>query len=137
MKPTRSLRHKWLGLLALATIVATTACRKEEGEGGKAEIRGTVLRQDMTLSGHPIGDPYPYHEKRVYIVYGDHEFHDDDVRTGPDGQYVFRWLRKGDYTIYTFGECTCPGKSVVVSHQVHIGSNKESVTVPTIILENY
>ncbi|MBK6892990.1 MAG: hypothetical protein IPH00_07610 [Flavobacteriales bacterium] len=56
------------------------------------------MRQDVNGAGNPQGDPYPYQDTRVYIVYGDHEFQDDDVRTGPDGQFAFRWLRKGTYT---------------------------------------
>lgn len=133
----KAATRPWAALL-IASLVALPGCRKEEGVGGKSEIRGVVLRQDMTLSGHPIGDPYPYHEQRVYIVYGDHAYHDDDVRTGPDGGFVFRWLKKGDYTVYTFGECAnCPGGSVAVSRSVHVGSNKEVVEVPTMIVENY
>lgn len=124
-------------LLLVLGILLFSACKKEEGEGGKAEIHGTVLRQDVNAAGNPVGLPYPYQETRVYIVYGDHDFYDDDVRTGPDGQYAFRWLRKGDYTVYTFGECNCPGKTVVIKRQVKIDGKKDVVTVPVIIADNF
>lgn len=123
--------------LISALLLLTTACKKEPGEGGRAEIRGLVLRQDVNAVGIPIGDPYPYQDTRVYIVYGDHEYHDDDVRTGPDGKFVFRWLRKGAYTVYTFGECNCPGKTVAVNRNVTIDGKKDVVTVPTIIVNNF
>ncbi len=123
--------------LISALLLLTTACKKDPGEGGKAEVRGVVLRQDVNAVGVPIGDPYPYQDTRVYIVYGDHEYHDDDVRTGPDGKFVFRWLRKGDYTVYTYGECNCPGKSIVVSRKVKVDGKKDLVTVPTLIADNF
>ncbi len=118
-------------------LLFTSACKKEEGEGGRAVIKGTVLRQDVNAVGNPIGDPYPFHDQRVYIIYGDNEFQDDDVRTGPEGNYEFRWLRKGDYTIYTFGECNCPGKSITISHRVSIDGRKDEVIVPTITVDNF
>jgi len=123
----------------LLVLLLGPSCKKEEGEGGLAEIRGVVLRQDINNNtGQPEGDPYPYQEARVYIIYGDHDYYDDDVRTGPAGQYVFPWLRKGTYTIYTFGECNdCPGGSVVVQQTVEIKDKKETVTVPTITVDNW
>lgn len=129
------IRH--LAILLASIVVLSWGCKKEPGEGGKAEIRGTVLRQNVNAVGNPIGEPYPYQDTRVYIVYGDHDFQDDDVRTGPDGQYVFRWLRKGDYTVYTFGECNCPGNSVAISHKVSIDGKKDVITVPTITALNF
>jgi hypothetical protein len=89
-----------------SALFLLTGCKKEPGLGGKTEIRGYVLRQNVSQGGVPIGAAYPYPEARVYIVYGDHDFYDDDVRTGPDGLFVFSWLREGDYKVYTFGECT-------------------------------
>lgn len=125
-------------LAAIATcLLLLPACKKEEGEGGKAEIHGVVLRQNVNLIGVPQGDPYPYQEARVYIRYGDHDFHDDDVRTGPDGQFAFRWLRKGTYTVYTYGECDCPGNSVAIERLVKIDGKKDVVNVPVFIVDNY
>ncbi|MBZ0205136.1 MAG: hypothetical protein K8H89_02345 [Flavobacteriales bacterium] len=129
------MRH--LVILLSTLLLLTTACKKEPGEGGKAVIKGTVMRQNVNALGIPQGDPYPYQDTRVYIIYGDNDFHDDDVRTGPDGNYEFRWLRKGDYTVYTFGECDCPGNSVEVSRKVTIDGKKDVVTVPTIIVDNF
>ena len=119
-----------------------SACKKEPGEGGQAEIRGYVFRQDINSgTGQPVGEPYPYPEARVYIAYGDNDFYDDDVRTGPDGLYVFPWLRKGDYKVYTYGECDqddadCPSGQVAIFRQVEIGEKDEVVSVPTITAEN-
>ena len=95
------------------------------------------MRQDVNIVGIPQGSPYPYQDTRVFIIYGDNDFYDDDVRTGPNGNFEFRWLRKGKYTVYTYGECNCPGKSVQVSAEVSIGGNKDVVTVPVFTVNNF
>lgn len=129
------MRSLFVPLMAL--LLLAPSCTKESGEGGKAVIKGVVMRQNVNAVGNPDGDPYPYQDQRIYIVYGDNEFQDDDVRTGPDGNFEFRWLRKGDYTIYSFGECSCPGNSEAVIRQVSIDGKKDEVTVDTLILDNY
>ena len=124
----------------IAPLIAAAllyGCTKEAGDGCKAEITGTVMRQNVNAAGAALGDPYPYQDARVYIVYGDHDTYDDDTRTGPDGKYSFRWLRKGDYTVYTFGECNCPGNSVAITRAVSIDGKKDVVTVPLITADNY
>lgn len=120
-----------------AVLFLGSACTKEPGEGGKARLQGVVMRQDVNAAGAPIGAPYPYQETRVYIIYGDGDYSSDDVRTGPDGGYSFPWLRKGDYTVYTFGECNCPGKTTSVKETVHIDGNKDVVSVPTMTVLNF
>ncbi len=120
--------------------VLFAACKKEPGVGGQAEIRGYVLRQNVNGLGAPIGDAYPYPETRVYIVYGDHDFYDNDVRTGPDGLYVFHWLRTGNYKVFTYGECLgadCPSGQVQLLSSVTIKDKSEVVTVPTMIAKNF
>lgn len=122
----------WLFLVA---GLLTTGCKKEEGEGGKAEIRGVVMRKNGLN-----GTPYPYMDQRVFIVYGDNDFYDDDVRTDGSGKYVFRWLRPGQYTVYTFGECQgsdCPGGTIQITRNVRINARKEVVTVPTMEAINW
>lgn len=118
---------------------ALFACSKEPGEGGKAEIRGVVYQQEYNENtGQPMGDPVPVGDHRVYIVYGDGEYYDDDVRTGPDGQFRFPWLRKGTYKVYTFSECQenmCDGDQYAIYRTVEIGGRKDVVEVPLITVE--
>lgn len=121
--------------LGMATLLALlgAGCKKEPGEGGKSEIRGYVFEREVNSSTcQPTDDAYALPEARVYIMYGDHDFYDDDVRTGPDGLFVFSWLREGDYRIYAISEC-CPNlggcdsglKAVYASANV---DGKEGVT---------
>lgn len=129
-------------LLISAACLSLSACKKEPGEGGKTEIRGYVYRQEINNNtGQNIGQPYPYPEARVYIVYGDHDFYDDDVRTGPDGLFVFSWMRKGDYKIYTFGECdqdepSCPSGQVAIYASASATGKDDVVNVGRLTVEN-
>lgn len=124
-------------LLALGLLLLLPACKKEPGVGGKAIIKGFVMRQNVNALGIPQGAPYPYQDTRVFIVYGDGTFPDNDVRTGPDGNFEFRWLLKGKYTVFTYGECDCPGHSTAISQTVTITGRKDEVVVPTFTANNY
>lgn len=125
-------------LPVIACVALVSACKKEPGVGGKSEIRGYVKRQDINNNnGQPIGQSYAYPEARVYIRYGDHDFHDDDVRTGPDGLYVFSWLREGSYTVFTYSECDNANCIEAVQQTVSVSGDDEVVNVPTLISDNW
>lgn len=113
------------------------ACSKDPGDGGRAEVRGVVLRQDVSLSGNPQGEPYPAVEERVYIIYGDGQYFDDDTRTGPNGEFRFPWLRKGSYRIYAISECDNDNCREGIYRTVEIEGRREIVTTPTITVLNY
>jgi len=129
-------------LLGLASVVLlVTACNKDAGEGGKAEIHGIVYEQEYNNNtGVPIGDPYPIAEQRVYIIYGAGDYADDDTRTEPDGTFRFPWLRKGDYQVYVVSECdpdSCDNGTQGIYASVEIGDRKEVVVMDTLLIENW
>lgn len=131
------MRPLLLWILTIALL--TTSCSKEPGDGGRAEIRGRVLEQRYSdNTQQPQGQPYVLPEQRVYIIYGDGTFHDDDVRTSADGSFRFPWLRKGDYTVYTVSECgDFNGCVFTVSTKATIGSRKEVVEVGDLIVQRW
>ena len=110
-----------------------SGCSKEPGEGGKALIRGTVYAVEYNdNTGQPTGNEFYVPEYRVYIRYGDGDFYDDDTRTGPNGEFEFRWLRKGTYTVFTYSECPedCESGVELVSRTVEITEKKGESTLP-------
>jgi len=127
-------------LICLSAIsILLTACSKEPGEGGRAEIRGRILEQRYSNNTQqPQGQPYAKAEQRVYIIYGDGTYHDDDVRTGPDGTFRFPWLRKGSYNIYTISECgSYNGCTVAVGTRTNITGRKDVVDIGDLTIQNW
>lgn len=128
-------------LLAIPFLALMAGCSKDPGEGGKAEIRGRILEQQFNTSGNPTGDPYPLPEQNVYIIYGDGSegaFPDDDVDSGADGTFRFKWLRKGSYTIYVISECDdCDGGTKAIYARTEIDGRKDVMNVGDLLVENY
>lgn len=129
------MRSSLVALIVTAPLL--NACSKEPGEGGRGEIRGLVYEQRYN-SSNPVGDPYPIAEQRVYIVYGDGTYADDDTRTGPNGEFRFPWLRKGDYRIYVISECNAyTGCTEGIWVNTEITGRKDVVNVGTLTIRNY
>ena len=60
---------------------------------------------------------------------------DDNVETNHEGNFVFPWLRPGDYTVYVYSEDTSgvtPTRDVAVVQHVTISSANETVTLDTL-----
>lgn len=135
------MRKSLLLLLPLAMVF--TSCTKEPGEGGRSEITGRVMAQNFnnTSAGLPVGDPYPFAEHRVYIIYGDGVYHDDDMRTGFDGRFRFQGLRKGKYRIYTVSQQyrtpAEPSGTLVVEKEIEITEKQETVDVGDLHIERW
>lgn len=121
------------------TLSLITACNKEPGEGGRAEIQGIVYERRYNESTNlPIGAAYPLADYRVAIIYGDGDYADDDTRTGPDGKFHFPWLRKGDYQVYVLSECnTYVNCTEGIYVDVEISGKKDIVSTDTILVRNY
>jgi hypothetical protein len=127
----------------LFLMLLLSSCTKEEGEGGRAQIVGRIMTQNYpnTETGAPYGELYPTPEHRVYIIYGDNEYHDDDVRTGGDGKFRFAGLQKGKYTVYTISEryrnVANPSGFVIESRTVMIKEKDETVDIGDIEIRRY
>lgn len=131
------MRAMYTALLALPLLVL--GCKKEPGEGGRAEIHGIVYeRMYNDATNQPYGPKYPLADARVFIIYGDGDFADDDTRTGPDGKFRFPWLRKGDYKVYAISECFgFQGCTEGVYRAAEISGRKDVVNTDTIFVRNY
>ncbi len=96
------MKKKNIFIALLLISVTIFSCKKEEGKGGRASIKGKVLAYPYNESFSQVGNSYYIPEEDVYIIYGDNINYDDRVKTGPDGTFEFKHLRKGNYTIYTY-----------------------------------
>ena len=112
-------------LIICAIAVGFTACEKGPGEGGTSVIEGQVYKMSteeieiievdslsLDTTTYFIIDtikiPQLYVGKDVFIIYSNNEgsIYDDKFETDYNGRYRFEFLRKGEYTIYTYADST-------------------------------
>lgn len=122
----------------LVLILFVSSCSKEEGVGGKNTITGVIIKQDYTASTNQLFNTYPAKEERVYIVYGDKTYYEDETRTNYDGTFRFDYLYKGTYTIFVYSEClACPGESEALFQEIEIDTRKGDAVLDTMFVKNY
>ena len=97
-------------LFICVIAVFFTACEKEAGEGGTSVIEGQVYK--IFTSQNPFSGEWDTSffqldaGKDVFIIYSDNEkdVYDDKFETDYNGRYHFEFLRKGDYTVYSYAD---------------------------------
>jgi hypothetical protein len=123
-------------LLFLGTALFM-ACDKPEGEGGTSAIQGKIIIRDYNTNFTLLQSTFPAQEERVYIIYGDNDFYDNDTRTSYDGTFKFENLRKGNYKIFAYSDdstFTVPGGQYAIIKEVEITEDNQTVEIPTIYL---
>ena len=98
-------------LIICAIAIGFIACEKEAGEGGTSVIQGVVYKTYTVVDDSTgLVDTILYLEpnigKDVFIIYSNNEeeLYNDKFETDYNGKYCFEYLRKGDYTIYTYAD---------------------------------
>ena len=123
--------------IAIILAIGISSCSKPAGEGGTSRIKGKIYIRDYNSTFTILQDQFYAMEERVYIIYGDNDFFDDDIRTSYDGTYVFDNLRKGTYSVFAYSDdstFTAPGGMYPVIQTVEITEEYQTIEVPTIIL---
>lgn len=125
-------------LFVLALTLSLVACKKDPGTGGAGTISGTISKEVRVVLTNPATALYtvPAADLDVYIVYGEHVSPDDKVVTDYSGDFEFRNLRKGKYTVYVYSRDTTgqnppvidPTKMVVLK-SVELTDNEDHAVV--------
>ena len=113
------------------------SCDKPEGEGGTSAIKGKIIIRDYNTNFTLLQSTYPAQEERVYIIYGDNDFYDNDTRTSYDGTFKFENLRKGNYKIFAYSDdstFTVPGGQYAIIKEIEITEEHQTIEIPTIYL---
>ena len=125
-------------LIILCLPLCISSCKKGEGVGGQATIRGKVYLIDYNSTLTSIEDEYYVPKEDVYIIYGEgSSTYHDNVETHFDGSYEFRYLKKGTYQIYVYSKDTtsATGDPVIpIIKTVEITSKKETKVVEDIVI---
>jgi len=143
-------------LIICAVACGFMACEKPSGEGGTSVIEGQVYKiftfEDVVTELDSLGNidtTYKvvdtlYYQldsgKDVFIIYSDDnaELYDDKFDTDYNGKYHFEYLRKGEYTIYTYADSTDNSNvkyEYPVFKQITISSNNSTNMVDDFIIE--
>ena len=91
----------------ISVMLVFSSCEKSAGEGGTSVINGKVTYFTTSYNAQTsMMDTtyYPKSGKNVYIIYSDNEedIFNDKTETDWNGNFHFQYLRKGDYTLYTY-----------------------------------
>ena len=132
--------YRLIGLFFCAALVLTS-CEKPAGEGGNSSIRGKVMKEYRLVLTNPSTAQYtvPAADENVFIIYGDEVGVGDNIETNYEGEYEFKYLRPGKYTIYTYSEDTTgtnqfdPNRMPIIE-EVEINDKGETVEVPTMTI---
>ncbi len=127
---TKSLR-----LLLILSVLIVSSCEKDPGEGGMASISGKVYVQEYNGNCTELRDQYYGIDEDVFIIAGDDPSYFDRVKTGPDGTFWFRYLRKGKYKVYALSEnCDVPGQLEAVIKEMEITDRKQKMVTQDIVV---
>ncbi len=121
------LRKNLHFLIIVLLTIMMTSCEKDAGVGGNSAIKGNIHVTDYNASFVIIQGDYPGVDEDVYIIYGNDISYGDKLKAGPDGNFEFKYLRKGSYTIYVYSQDTSLSGKTVVSKKIEITGNKKTV----------
>jgi hypothetical protein len=131
-------------LIICAIAIGFTACEKSAGEGGTSVIEGQVYKiftfQNPTTGAWDTSYFQLDAGRDVFIIYSNDntELYDDKFDTDYNGKYHFEYLRKGEYTIYTYADSTDNSNvkhEYPVFKQITISSNNSTNTIGDFIIE--
>ncbi len=119
--------------IALFALAVFSSCNNDEGEGGTGTIEGKIMLVLHNDDNYNLEtDTVVAAKVDVFIVYGNDTFYGDDIETDDNGNYRFKYLNAGEYTIFAYS--TLPtGERVSVSQTVELAKGGVA-TVPTIYI---
>ncbi len=126
--------HLFAGFLLIFCLLS---CKKTAGDGGNSSISGSVLTENWNSSFTLKTAEYPSTDLDVYIIYGTDVSYSDKTKTNYNGEFEFKYLRKGNYKIYVFSKdksLTSPSGEVSIVKEVTITDKKQKVTLDRIII---
>lgn len=81
-------------------FMAAGSCSKMEGEGGTGSISGTIVEYFYNDDYSRLIYTRPAVDEEVFIIYGEEQAVGDRIRTGPAGDFRFKFLFPGNYSIF-------------------------------------
>jgi hypothetical protein len=131
--------HKMLRITVILLTLALIfpSCKKEPGEGGNSSISGKIYVREYNKTFTELQAEYYAPDERIYIIYGEGDVPDNDMKTGPDGEFTFKYLRPGKYRLYAYSADSAgvsPSGTLPVYVDVEITKKQQSVDAGTILI---
>ncbi|MCB0760205.1 MAG: hypothetical protein KDC12_01690 [Flavobacteriales bacterium] len=128
-------------ILVAALALVVSGCSKVAGDGGNASISGKVWEEYRLVLSNPATTQYTTvaADVEVFIIYGEHTSPDDRIHTNYDGEFQYRDLRPGNYTLYVYskdttGSATVNPNRMPIVREVEITDRKQEVTIDDIVI---
>lgn len=121
----------------IVIVLIISSCKKPAGEGGKSSIKGSIWVEDWNSGFTVKNSEYAGYDEDVYIIYGDDVSYGDKTKANYNGEYEFKYLRKGKYKIYVYSKdktLTSPSGEISIVKEVEITEKKGVKTVDQIII---
>lgn len=124
--------------LIFLSVLILFGCKKTAGEGGKATITGKIWVENWDSNFLVKKYEYVGADEDVYIIYGDHLTYDDKVKTNYNGEFEFKYLRKGKYKVYIYSDkkqtTTSQDPQEVILKEIEITNTKSKTDLGTITI---
>ena len=129
--------------ILLIICTALLGCEKHPGEGGTSVITGQVYEFDLYQNPNTGEWDTIFYKldigKDVFIIYSndDELIYDDKFETDYNGRYRFEYLRKGEYTVYTYADSVNNNVEYEypVFKKVNITSNNSTFNIEDFVIE--
>ncbi|HDR67522.1 MAG TPA: hypothetical protein ENN61_00570 [Bacteroidaceae bacterium] len=111
-------------------------------DDGDATIRGVVklinYKNESQWPNLVIKDISFAQEQEVYLIYGNHTFYDERIRTQYDGTFEFNNLIPGDYKIFLYSEDVTGGTEMItIMRYATITEREQVVDLGEITIEKH
>ena len=108
---------------------------------GNSSITGRIYEVNYNpntiCTSFPQADTALAQEEDVYIVYGNHGYFDERIRTHYDGTFTFINLIKGIYEIFVYSEdLSGATEKIPIKQQVEISEENQHIVLPDIYINN-
>ena len=113
-----------------------SSCKKEPGSGGNSSIKGNVSVMQLNASTGFFDKNLIGADEDIYIIYGNETSYGDRIKTDYEGDFEFKYLRKGKYKVYIYsidsvvyiGPPVNPGApKVAVLKEIEVTDKKQTI----------
>ena len=133
------MKIKLLTVPFFLSVLILAGCNNGPGEGGTSTIKGHVTMREYNAVFTVLRGEHDAQKEDVYLIYGDEEIYSDDFETDYQGNYEFKYLREGKYTIFVYSKDSTLNYDITderkaVFREVEITGKNQVIEVPDIVI---